>query len=310
MKNLMIITVAALSILSVACGSSAPAPQGDAPTREARVGDTIVRSYTSAPDGFATNSHWVETEEGVIVFDAQFLPEYAEALLDEIGASTSQPVTDVVVLHANPDKYNGLAVFQERFPDARVWSTAEIVSRIEEVDPGKRAYFEPQYNERYPARLVLPGELVSSRTRIERGGVSVELIPMGAGVSTAHLVARVEGTGEVIVGDLLHNEVHGWLAEGFSDRWLDRLDELAGLEPTVLYGGRGVSGGPELIEAQRVYIEGFQGCVGEFAGQELDEQASARIKECVVGKFGSYQIDVMIDFSVPGEHARQSAKAD
>jgi glyoxylase-like metal-dependent hydrolase (beta-lactamase superfamily II) len=287
-------------MVAAACGTSSGAEDGGQAV-EVRA---AVRQYTSPADGFSTSSSWFETRDGVVIVDAQFLPEYAEALLAQIAAATDKPVTAVIVLHGNPDKYNGLEVIRARYPQAELISTPAVVARIKEIDAGKRGYFGPQYGDRYAQTLVLPDALVSAREVRELGGVAVELVPLGAGVSSAHLVVKLPATGDVFVGDLLHHQVHGWLAEGFSDQWLERLDEIAALEPVRIHGGRGASTGPEGLVEQARYLKAFQACAAAQLGAAA-EAAPAAVKACVLGAAPGYQLDMMVDFSVPGELERQ-----
>lgn len=311
-KNMAVtLSFGALMFGAWACGaqgpSSPPNEELEAPTPPSA---PMLKQYTSKADGFSTSSFWVESEQGVIVFDAQFLPEYAEALMAEIAAQSSKPITDVVISHANPDKYNGLEAMRAKHPDVKIWATPQIVARIKEVDAGKKGFFGPQYGERYPQGLVLPDELISARQVLRRGSLEIELIPMGAGVSTAHLVSLIKSSGELVVGDLLHKKTHGWLAEGFSQQWLERLDELERLGGKRFLPGRGAPGGGELIAQQRDYLKGFQACVAselERAGQQAD---ITNIKACIVSRFPDHQIEAMVDFSIPGELEAQRARLD
>lgn len=316
-KNMaMTLSLGALMFGAWACGaqgqSSSPSGEGELEERDSpkQTSAPALKQYTSKADGFSTSSFWVESEQGVVVFDAQFLPEYAEALMAEIAAQTSKPITDVVISHANPDKYNGLEVIRAKHPEVKIWATPQIVARIKEVDAGKKGFFGPQYGERYPQGLVLPDELISAPQVLRRGSLEIELIPMGAGVSTAHLVSLIKSSGELVVGDLLHNKTHGWLAEGFSQQWLERLDALERLGAKRFLPGRGAPGGAELIAQQRDYLKGFQACVAselEGAGQEAD---IATIKACILARFPDHQIEAMVDFSIPGELEAQRARLD
>lgn len=300
---ILLLTLTTLS--TQACGTAPTTTESSTPAHTSNV-ELDIHTYTSPGDGFTTNSFWVETTEGVIVFDAQFLPEYAQALLDEIKRTTNTPITDVIITHGNPDKYNGIGTFLSAFPHAVVWATPEINARIQEIDAGKRAYFAPQYEGRYVDELTLPSELITTTHRITRGGVDIDLIPLDAGVSTAHLVAHLPSSGDLFVGDLVNPEVHGWLAEGMSDEWAHRLDDLEDINARTIHGGRGTSMITELaLSQQRNYLKGFQGCVAKVSTPTLDEATQASITQCVIMTFPEYAMEVMVGFSIPGEFARQ-----
>ena len=63
--------------------------------------------------GFVSNSAFVVTAEGVIVFDALGTPSLANRLLEKIREITEQPVVRVIVSHYHADHIYGLQVFEE-----------------------------------------------------------------------------------------------------------------------------------------------------------------------------------------------------
>ncbi len=92
--------------------------------------------------------------------------------------------------------------------------------------------------------------------------------------------------------------VHAYLSDGHSTRWLENLarlkPELA--EGSVLHPGHGDSGGPELLDWQKAYLEAYRDAVeqlraGRSALEEPDEQAlSATMK----AKYPGAALDFLI----------------
>src|SRR3954454_20682508 len=70
-------------------------------------GDPRVGTYVSSPWGFSTSSYWIEGPTGLVVIDTQFLPSAAEEMLAWAEQTTGKKVVLAIVLHPNPDKFNG-----------------------------------------------------------------------------------------------------------------------------------------------------------------------------------------------------------
>ncbi|MCA9661807.1 MAG: hydrolase, partial [Myxococcales bacterium] len=97
----------ALLVASLLVGCGSTAPPVDHPTADARVGRWVSPART-----FRTNLFWIDAPEGVVLVDTGFLPSDAEAAVAAAERATGKRVVLAVVLHANPDKFNGAPVFQ------------------------------------------------------------------------------------------------------------------------------------------------------------------------------------------------------
>jgi glyoxylase-like metal-dependent hydrolase (beta-lactamase superfamily II) len=76
------------------------------------VGDIGV--YTSPVKSFSTASYWIEGVNGVVLIDTQFLPKEGIAAVELAEKTTGKRVTTAIVLHPNPDKFNGTLTLQQR----------------------------------------------------------------------------------------------------------------------------------------------------------------------------------------------------
>jgi glyoxylase-like metal-dependent hydrolase (beta-lactamase superfamily II) len=201
-------------------------------------GDSRVGTYVSSTWGFSTTSYWIEGPRGLVLIDTQFLPSATAEALAWAEQATGKKVVLAVVLHANPDKFNGTAVLKKR--GIRVVTSAQVRALIPAVhEKRKKAFFE-RYQPDYPAEVTLPDSFGDKTTELEAAGTRIKLHVPGPGCSEAHVA--VEWEKHLFVGDLVASGAHSWLEIGKTDEWLKRLEELSALQPDFVHPGRGPSG--------------------------------------------------------------------
>jgi glyoxylase-like metal-dependent hydrolase (beta-lactamase superfamily II) len=132
-----------------------------------------------------------------------------------------------------------------------------------------------------------------SATSLFVDGNEVQLLTMDGGESPHATALWIPSTRALLTGDLIYNNVHLWLRENRPDGWLDILDRFERLRPVSIHPGHGPAGGPELIAANRAYIDAF---VAATAAPTTKEEAAAKLK----AQFADYALPVIVDFSVAG----------
>ncbi len=240
--------------------------------------DHHVGTYVSTPWTFATNSFFIEGKSALVLIDTQFTPSQATRAVEEAERSTGRKVELAVVLHPNPDKFNGTETLQKR--GVRVVTSAQVRALIPKVFEARTKAFGARYAPDWPTTTPAPDVFGDHTIEEEGGHVRLRLHVLGAGCSGAHVVAEWDGDGgkHVFVGDLVDNEVHAWLELGMIDEWLARLAEIRALKPTFVHPGRGASGGPELLDVQEKYLRE----VARFAStSSLGPSGPRSIPRCV-----------------------------
>jgi glyoxylase-like metal-dependent hydrolase (beta-lactamase superfamily II) len=214
-----------------------------------------VGTYTSPAKTFSTASYWLEGSQGVVLIDTQFLPKEGLEAVDAAEKATGKKVVLAVVLHPNPDKFNGTAVMQAR--GIRVVTAQQVAAAIPAVHVIRLGWFFDEYAPHYPKEAAKPSVFGSQTTELEAGGVKLKLHVLGAGASAAHVVAQVQTDAGVAVfaGDLINPDNHAWLELGLINDWLKRLDDIKAMQPQRVFPGRGKAGGAELIERQASYLK-------------------------------------------------------
>ncbi len=247
--------------------------------------DSALVGYTSDANGFDTHSFFYDTGAEVVVFDAQFTEAEAEKVLAAIRAKTSNPIRYVVVTHPNPDKFNGVTVFQRE--GARVVASEATAAAIPAVHAYKQYYFTKiagMFTEAtYPKQATVDVTFKDSLKLPLEGGAEVELkVLQHPGITTTQTVAYLPRRNALVVGDLVHYRTHAWLEGGLRDgkmvpdleSWKAALDELATWKGATVYGGRGESAPVETaIAEEKQYLDTMKSLVSAYATELGDRKA-------------------------------------
>lgn len=279
--------------------------------------------FVSGPEGFDTRSTYLDTGAEVVVFGAQFTPALAQALVAQIRAETASPIRYAVVLHPNPDKFNGLPVLQAA--GARAVGSRATAAAMPGVHAAKRHFFEQVAGMfppgSYPAEAHLD---VVFQGRLElrlSGGPRVILEELAhPGVSSTQTVAYLPGQDALVVGDLVHHRAHAWLEGGLVDgvgradlgAWVEALRELERFPAaTLVHGGRGEVGPlGEVVSAQIAYLEAMEQLVRgylfelgerrhELTGPEAGTHHAA-LAQRAAEAFPDHALPSMVQYSVYG----------
>jgi len=274
----------------------------------ARDGD--VGTYVSIPWGFSTTSYWLEGPEGLVAIDTQFLPSAAEEMIAAAEAATKKKFVLAIVLHANPDKFNGTATFQKH--GVKVVTSAQVKAALPGIHEKRTRSFYDRYQPDYPSELPQPESFGDKTTEIHAAGLTLKLHVMGAGCSEAHVVVehRAAGGGDLFVGDLVANKAHSWLEIGKTDEWTKRIAEMKKLKPARVYPGRGLPGAASLLDDEAAYLDKVVSLVAlEKPTMPAHEGALDRIEAALVATYPSHEFPVFLKIGLPAEWERQARAA-
>jgi glyoxylase-like metal-dependent hydrolase (beta-lactamase superfamily II) len=287
----------------------------------ARAGTLNV--FTSDAAGFNTHSVWYDDGREVTVVDAQFTHAHAQAVIDHVKSRTRSPITRVIVTHPNPDKFNGLPVFHAA--GAVSIASAATAAAMPAVDAYKRRYWvdvagaftEATYPRTEPVK-----QTFSQRMTIRlASGETLTLAELAQpGISSHQTVVRIDQTGDLVVGDLVHSNHHAWLEGGIVDGkpvptlagWKAGLRELPALGGGKVYGGRGDALPVREAVAQQVaylervealvdrYLDGLGDRVQETVDPKRAKAHHSAIQAAVAAAFPAFAGPDMVGYSVYG----------
>jgi glyoxylase-like metal-dependent hydrolase (beta-lactamase superfamily II) len=249
-------------------------------------------TFTSGPEGFDTHTYFYDDGKEVTVIDTQFVPQLTRAMVEHIRQRTSSPITRVIVTHPNPDKFNGLSVLHELGAQSLASeATAKAMPAVHEykkyffVNVAK-AFTEESYPKFEPVRSTFRGQTTVKL----KSGETLTLVELrNPGVASNQTVVRIDKTGDLLVGDLVHYQTHAWLEGGITNggprpdltKWRAAVRELETLGQGVVYGGRGKAGRvKDVVAYQTDYLAKAEGIVGAYVDAtpkaELQDVAKAQ----------------------------------
>ena len=140
--------------------------------------EIIIHRY-SAPPHDQVNSYWIETDEGVIIVDAQRFLSQARYLAEEIRMVTNKPLLGIFITHHHTDHLGGLPALVEAFDsNVPIYSSQFVHDDIETDGYGFLARRKELHGNDFPAPedIPLPNQIVADRDKIELGGLIFEAI--------------------------------------------------------------------------------------------------------------------------------------
>lgn len=192
--------------------------------------------------GFVSNSAFVVTSEGVIVFDTLGTPALGAQLLKAIRSVTAAPIKTIYISHYHADHMYGTQAFSE--------TGAEIVT-----SDGAKRYLEGEVAEQRllerrislspwvdgDTRIVEPDRYVQGEERFTLGGVDIRVVDVGSAHSEGDLILYVENDGVLFSGDIIFEGRIPFLGTSSSADWLAVLSEMEQADVRAIVPGHGKS---------------------------------------------------------------------
>ena len=320
------VTVATVAFSANASGCSTGQIIEDRALRATSGQKGQIYEYESDGGGFNTKNFFYDNGEEVVAFDTQFTPENAEKSIAFLRTKTKNPITYVVLTHPNPDKFNGMSVFQKL--GAKVIASVKTAENLKGTHEYKKFFFVNMAKmfteESYPKLSQVDITFEQNTDLRLKNGEVISLRELSrAGVSTNQTIALVNSMNAVFVGDLVHTNAHAWLEGGIvngkatptlSD-WISDLKELQASfkdEPqTLAYGGRGdaaavvkaVSAQIEYLNRAEEIVSSYIKGLGERRSELLGDQANGHyqaIQGLFEKAFPAYRLGYMIQYGVYG----------
>ncbi len=258
--------------------------------------------YSSPEPAFLVNSFIIETQNGVIVIDTQFLVSQALKLQHEVE-NLGKPMLGVIVTHPHPDHFNGVSLLCKNL-DIPIYATQSTLDEIKAVEATKRKFWKQTYGDDYPDSTTFPNQIVESKEELVIDGVTLTIDDLGAGESSDITVIYLPSEKTLIASDLLYHKVHPWLAESRSKAWIEQIGYVKKTyaDAEVVHAGHGSEGRLDALDEQLEYIRFFRELVGNhlLPNEDLVDDAKAQIKKIMQNRYSGYPLEFLIEMNIDG----------
>ena len=284
MRQTRLFAAAIAFMASTGC-SGLPPMQAQAALQVTQSDELTVRTYASQiKDVDSVNTHWFDTDAGIVVIDAQRILPEAEQAIAHLRASTDQPVVAIFITHPHTDHYGGLPVWKRAFPEAVVYASEVTLRSIREDGRGFNAARRERHGERFATQQQLTNATAGARRLLDGqeiafGKVTVRANHLAPSESEGTTVISIPSERIAFVGDLINVGVPAVPFENLA-AWIEQLEELSSAYGNyAIYQGHGAAPvTEEQIAVQRRFLTDLASAVSSrIDDQRLSRQEAAEV---------------------------------
>ncbi|MEM7159658.1 MAG: MBL fold metallo-hydrolase [Myxococcota bacterium] len=255
-----------------------------------------IHSFMAPFEMFANTTHIIETSTGVVVVDPQLTVSAAgdaRAYVDSIG----KPIERLIVSHAHPDHYLGVAAAWEDVPVFALQSTIdEILSTGEETRKAREAMFP----EGWVADHVTPPARSLQLGAATIGGVDFVFERYIQAEHPEQLVVRLPEYDVTVAQDLVYTVVHPIITDREAiPSWISHVDEmLATGDTAIVLPGHGSPTDASGLTAMKDYLAAAQ---TQLAKSPDSEAFKSEMTKAFPDRQGPEFLDFSVFFLFPHE---------
>ena len=221
-----------------------------------------IHNFTSTPPA-PVNSWIIESENGVVIIDAQRTLSEANNALNEIK-EMNKPILGVMITHPHPDHIGGTAVLLNGTSNVPIYSTQTTYDIMKNDTGGLIAFAKRLHGNDYTNQVILPNKIVKSGENFTIDGITYNFEDIGPGEGGDMMLIYLPEQRLLFTGDVVNNQMHPALIEGHSMKWIKQLQYIGENYPDaiMLFPGHGQPGAPKtLLDEQMEYIKTFRSLV-------------------------------------------------
>ncbi len=192
--------------------------------------------------GFMSNSGFVVTNAGVVVFDTLGTPVLAKNLVAAIAKITKQPIKLVIISHYHADSIYGMQVFRDM--GVEIWAhtagqeylaSDEAQQRLQQ----RRELLKPWVDEN--TKVIAADKWLTGDSNFKMGDLHFELRYVGPAHTTEDMAMFVKEDGVLYSGDIVFKGRVPYVGNADSRLWLQALDKLIAIKPKFMIPGHGAA---------------------------------------------------------------------
>ncbi|MBC8212603.1 MAG: MBL fold metallo-hydrolase [Gammaproteobacteria bacterium] len=188
--------------------------------------------------GWNSNSAFVVTNSGVLLFDTGSSSAIGESIKKVIAQITDQPVRWIINSHAHGDHWLGNAVFKDTVE--AIYATEQVKTKIIEDGQGwVNRFMQMTEGATGQSEILVPKNIIDQRTTIRFGDREGVLFLSGNSHSPGDILMWLEDEKVLISGDVIYSDRMPSTLDADLRQWVLLLGELNALQPKVVIPGHG-----------------------------------------------------------------------
>ncbi|MEM8801011.1 MAG: MBL fold metallo-hydrolase [Pseudomonadota bacterium] len=196
-------------VAALAAATSAAAVPARARATSAGSGMRVETYASDITNVDRVNTHWFDTDAGLVLVDAQrLLPEAERAVA--FATRTGRSIAAVLVTHAHTDHYAGLVAIKAAFPDVAIYATDRTRKTIAEDTHGFNASRRERHGEQFPTQAQISSALPTGRLihgqELRIGGTLLRIAELTPGESDSTATIHLPEHDILFPGDFVQSE--------------------------------------------------------------------------------------------------------
>jgi glyoxylase-like metal-dependent hydrolase (beta-lactamase superfamily II) len=200
-------------------------------------------------------------EYDAVLVDAMATVAEAEALADWV-ALHNRNLETIYITHSHFDHFYGLGILLDRFPGARAIATPKTVNDMQmSFTPPVERLARRLFPGQVATKLVAPEPYEHETFTLE--GHEIRIIEQGRTDSADSTSLYVPSICLIVAGDVVYNQCRMYVGDTTPEsrkNWIEDLDQLAALNPTIVVAGHkkpGAPDSPSAIQDTKRYLQDF-----------------------------------------------------
>lgn len=253
------------------------------------LGTAKIHTYMAPFEAFANTTHVIEGQTSLVVVDPQMTiaaASDARQYVDELG----KPIDRLIVSHAHPDHYLGIAAAWE---DVEVHALAGTIVEIEQTGEATRKAREAMFPPGWLADHVTPPTVPLPPGDATIDGIAYEFERFLAAEHAEQLAIRLPDLDVTIAQDLVYTKVHPIITDRSAiQSWGQHIDSLLeSNDTTLVLAGHG----PPTDAAGLSFIKTYLSAAQELLDGDAD---ASTFKSRIMAEFPSLDGEAFVDFSL------------
>jgi len=221
----------------------------------------VIHGPTELPSpsnqGFMNNPAFVVTDEGVVVIDPGSSVQVGEMVLARIEQITDRPILAVFNSHIHGDHWLGNQAIRAKYPDVPIYGHERVGPKVLAGAGTQWVQLMLRLTESATAgtEVVKPDHPVKDGDELSLGGLSYAVMNNDKAHTDTDIMLHVKEKGVLFLGDNAgHRRILRLEGGSFAGN-IVALDNALATGATVFVPGHGPSGGSEVAQRYRDYLE-------------------------------------------------------